>query len=291
MNRNVDICCGAGGMSCGFQLARKGDHWIGVDIWQLALQTYRDNIENSETIWASIDPRDAKRKLVPQLDWTTLGKVDVLVAGIPCPPFSGANIRGNRNYDSTLVESFLSIRDAVKPRWWVMEESPFAAFLFDEPRFMKANDHGLHQERKRLIMGNHPDPTPGRHWKRAHPAIRAQEVKAYNKNMRHSKRAMSCCQWFGRRLTSWDFRVLMGFPGEYVFHGDYRERCIQIGNAVCPPVAKAIYEAILGKENCHWIDFLGICCHPNANFHPCESLRTCKGRDALDVEFALEMSK
>jgi len=245
MTNYADICCGAGGFSCGFQLARKGGHYIGVDCWQLALGTYRENIENSETIWASIDPRDRARKLIPMFDVTTLGHVDVLIGGIPCPPFSGANVRGKRNNDPTLVKEFFTIRDAVKPRWWVMEESPNAAFLLDMPRFLKANDFGLYQERKRWFPGNYPSVTIGRHCKRVHPAIRAQEKKAFNGNMKHSEKAQSCCQWFGRRLTSWELQVLMGFPSEYHFLGNYNERCIQIGNAVCPPVAKAIHEAIL----------------------------------------------
>jgi site-specific DNA-cytosine methylase len=249
MDTILDLCCGAGGSSCGFQLARKGDRYIGVDIWKLALGTYFENIQGPvEVIWASLDPRDAIRKLVPMFDVTTIGHVDKLIFTPPCPDFSGANINGKRNKDPTLVNICFKIRDYLKPRWWIMEESPFAAHLVEHPRFLCANDFGLYQKRRRLFAGNYPEILPTRHCKKIHPAIRAQEVKAFNGNMRHSPKAQSCCQWFGRRLSSLELQVLMGFPPGYKFHGNYNERCIQIGNAVCPPVAKAIHEAIIKAE-------------------------------------------
>lgn len=36
----------------------------------------------------------------------------------------------------------------------------------------------------------------------------------------------------------------MGFPDNYSFSGTMKERYIQIGNAVCPPVGLAIANAI-----------------------------------------------
>lgn len=248
MKKILSLCCGAGGMDAGFQMAGYEGHHIGVDIWQLALATYRENIANSETIWASLDPRDAWGKLVPVFDMTTIGRVDVLLYSPPCPDFSGANINGDRSKDPTLVKACHAIRDYLKPRWWVMEESPFAAHLVDEPRFINANDHGVYQRRRRLIAGNYPEVLPSRQCRKIHPAIRAQEAKAFNKNMRHSKKAQSCCQWFGRRLEVWELAALMGFPIEYKFAGNYKEQCIQIGNAVCPPVARAIAAAIIKVE-------------------------------------------
>lgn len=39
--------------------------------------------------------------------------------------------------------------------------------------------------------------------------------------------------------------ILMGFPGSYIFTGDRQK---QVGNAVCPPVARALAEATLSAE-------------------------------------------
>ena len=80
-----------------------------------------------------------------------------------------------------------------------------------------------------------------------HPTPVAQEEKAFTSGMAHRVDARSCCQWFGRRLHTWELQVLMGFPPGYTFRGNYKERCIQIGNAVCPPVSKAIFSTMLRK--------------------------------------------
>ena len=145
-----------------------------------------------------------------------------------------------------MVNTFLDAVKTFNPVYWAMEESPNAAFLVPREfrRFIKATDHGLYQERKRLVAGNYPDVEPTSVKWKIHPAIRAHEKKAFNKNMKHSKYAQSCCQWFGRRLTTWELKILMGFPPEYEFFGDYDEQCVQIGNAVCPPVAKAVANAM-----------------------------------------------
>lgn len=248
MKRYLSLCCGAGGMDLGFQLAGLAGHHVGVDNWQLALATYRLNIVDSETVWASLDPRDAIKTFTPVFDITTIGHVDILLMSPPCPTFSGANINGDRKKDPTLVKACLAIRDFLKPRWWILEESPFAAHLVEVPRFIKAVDHGAFQIRKRLYAGNYPGILPTRPRWKIHPAIRAQEDKAFNQNMKWSKKAKSCCQWFGRKLESWELQALMGFPLEFTFLGDYAERCVQIGNAVFVPVVKAIAEAIIKAE-------------------------------------------
>ena len=233
-----DFCAGAGGSSAGFQIASSGHHHVGVDKWNLALQTYQHNIENSEVIETNI----------LDFDVSTMGKVDIIHCSPPCPGFSGMNVRGNRDRDPSIIYKCLDIIEQARPRFWILEQSPFAAPFVPYPRFLCANDFGLYHERRRLFAGNYPDVRPTRQVKVIHSTIVAHELKAYNKNMRHRPDARSCCQWFGRRLASWELQILMGFPSDYFFYGNYDERCIQIGNAVCPPVSKAILDSIL----LHW---------------------------------------
>lgn len=233
-----DFCSGAGGFSCGFQMASKGHHYVAVDTNATRIGTYSDNIENSETIMADI----------LHFDTSTMGKADVIVGSPPCPGFSGMNVKGKRDRDPAIINAYLRIVDVSRPRFWVMEESPFAADFVRWPRFLRACDFGLYHERRRLFAGNYPDVKPVKTCRVIHPTPVAQEEKAFNHNMRHRGDARSCCQWFGRRLHTWELQVLMGFPPEYKFRGDYKERCIQIGNAVCPPVSKAIFNQML----CHW---------------------------------------
>jgi DNA (cytosine-5)-methyltransferase 1 len=60
------------------------------------------------------------------------------------------------------------------------------------------------------------------------------------------------CQELG--IVDIGFRMLdvdellgaQGFPAEYYLHGTKAEQVKQVGNAVCPPVARALCEAILG---------------------------------------------
>jgi len=52
-------------------------------------------------------------------------------------------------------------------------------------------------------------------------------------------------QWLGRKPTYQEIAFYMGFPSDYEFLGNQKDKSIQIGNAVCPPIAKAIAEAIL----------------------------------------------
>ena len=50
--------------------------------------------------------------------------------------------------------------------------------------------------------------------------------------------------YLDRKATIDECRKEMGFPDDYLFFGTKKEQYIQIGNSVCPPVAKAIAEAI-----------------------------------------------
>ena len=53
--------------------------------------------------------------------------------------------------------------------------------------------------------------------------------------------------WHNRRLRSVEMAVLQGFPEGYKFAGKRRDRVKQIGNAVPPPLAQKMVEAVLEK--------------------------------------------
>ena len=143
----LDLFCGAGGFSCGF--LSKGNSFIGVDTWPIALETYRNNIKG-----------EAIEVNVMDFDPTTVGRIDALIGSPPCQPYSTANRFGD--HDPTLIKRYLEIRDISKPKWWVMEEVPGAAKtgLIPEEyvKYLKACDFGLPHVRNRLYAGNYPEP-------------------------------------------------------------------------------------------------------------------------------------
>lgn len=51
--------------------------------------------------------------------------------------------------------------------------------------------------------------------------------------------------WDSRRLRTVEMAALQGFPSDYAFAGSRRERVRQLGNAVPPPMAKAMVAAVL----------------------------------------------
>lgn len=46
-----------------------------------------------------------------------------------------------------------------------------------------------------------------------------------------------------RMLSPQELKLAQGFPADYEFTGTIQDQIAQIGNAVCPPVAKALVKA------------------------------------------------
>lgn len=266
----LDLFCGAGGFSLGFKQMERGDTFVGVDIWDIALDTYGENI-GGETILCDIN----------ELPLETFGHVDILIGSPPCQGFSTANKL--RNKDITLVSRYLEIRDYLAPKWWIMEEVPPVIKSLRENgmllpgRFLEARDFGLPHRRRRLFAGNYPEPdkhpwngflvlTPiaqirgygnGKEdrekLKREYdliPSPMATDWKGFGKSKadRGFGKTRRMHDKFNEIISPEKCAVVMGFPADYRFHGSIKEKYMQIGNAVCPPISRAIYEAILKKK-------------------------------------------
>lgn len=109
----VDLFCGCGGMSLGFELA--GHHVLaGIDNWESALEVYRANFNHPAI---QLDLRDVElasnevRKFAPQM----------IIGGPPCQDFSSAGKRDEDNGRGDLTVSYARIVAAVSPEWFVME--------------------------------------------------------------------------------------------------------------------------------------------------------------------------
>ncbi|NDD53482.1 DNA (cytosine-5-)-methyltransferase [bacterium] len=157
----VDLYSGVGGWSLGLRMA-------GIDVvssyewWDKANDT---NLRNNGHKTECLDIRQLSPASVP--------KVDLIVGSPPCTHFSLANRGGKGNIYEGLkdVEKFLEIVDAIKPRFWAMENVPRLASIMERelcqggvlhrfaslgPRIMvlDASEWGVPQRRQRCIAGN-----------------------------------------------------------------------------------------------------------------------------------------
>lgn len=119
-NYNVlDLFCGCGGMSLGFEKADY-DVLLGIDIWKDALATYAYNHKNSMTLCAdlsSLNPIDVSKKIGDK-------KIDVIIGGPPCQGFSVAGKRIIDDDRNKLYKSFVRMVAYFTPKAFVLENVP-----------------------------------------------------------------------------------------------------------------------------------------------------------------------
>lgn len=107
---SIEICAGAGGQALG--LERAGfTHVALVENDTSACHTLRLNRPH----W-NVFEQDVK-----QFDPCSLGQVDLLAGGVPCPPFSVAGLRLGADDERDLFPEMLRLTKAVKPRAVMIE--------------------------------------------------------------------------------------------------------------------------------------------------------------------------
>ena len=180
----IDLFCGAGGLSQGFQQTGF-EIIVGVDNEQAALDTFEYNHKNSIGLNADLSKQETFDKI---LKVAGNKPIDVIIAGPPCQGFS---LTGPRNFDDPRNKLYLAVIEMVrqyKPKGFIIENVPGMATMYDgqvkdevlarfreigyniDCRILKACDYGVPQMRKRLVfMGvrndigtpHFPDPTFG----------------------------------------------------------------------------------------------------------------------------------
>ena len=113
MMRVVDLFCGCGGMSLGFQEAGF-DIVAAYDKWEAALDVYRKNFSHTaETMdLSNVELCSEKIGLI---------QPDMIIGGPPCQDFSSAGKRNEDGGRGDLTVSFANIIRNVRPKWFVME--------------------------------------------------------------------------------------------------------------------------------------------------------------------------
>ncbi len=111
--RVVDLFCGCGGLSLGFENA--GFEVVaGYDNWPAAIKVYHrtfsppiSQLDLSDTAKASEQIREYRP--------------DMIIGGPPCQDFSSAGLRNEDNGRGNLTLSYAEIIANIKPKWFVME--------------------------------------------------------------------------------------------------------------------------------------------------------------------------
>jgi len=156
--RIVDLFCGCGGLSLGFQNA--GFNIVAAfDSWLPAIEVYKNNFQHPifEKDLSENDAYVVIAKLNPE----------VIIGGPPCQDFSSAGKRDESLGRADLTLNFANIISQVKPRWFVMEnveriaKSPILRTVLDIFResgygltssILNASYCGVPQVRKRYFL-------------------------------------------------------------------------------------------------------------------------------------------
>jgi len=190
----VELFCGCGGTSLGFEMAGFSIG-LGCDIHQSSIHTFQYNHKHTATILG--DVRKVKPSQIKKiLDGRT---IDVLIGGVPCQGFSLNNRKRHEQDDRNLLyREFVRFAKFLKPRAIVLENvtgmkstGDFVSVIENElskagkmkvkSQVLYAPNYGVPQKRQRLFfigVQNHEfdfskiKKTHGEERKRAHVTIK-----------------------------------------------------------------------------------------------------------------------
>ena len=109
----VDLFCGCGGLSLGFQEAGF-EILAAFDNWDEAIELYKKNFEHP-IYKQNLSDVDNTSEIVSELH------PDIIIGGPPCQDFSSAGSRNEDNGRGILTVCYAQIIANVRPEWFVME--------------------------------------------------------------------------------------------------------------------------------------------------------------------------
>jgi len=148
--RVIDLFCGAGGFSLGFEQAGF-EILLGIDNWDLACESFKLN-HPFASVW---------QKDIRTIAWKDLPEAEIIIGGTPCQEFTSLNLKRQPWRGMINVCHFLRLIDGAKPRYWLMENVLGLKKYLPEylPWFkLRASDFGCQTNRYRLFVGNIPCP-------------------------------------------------------------------------------------------------------------------------------------
>jgi len=162
----IDLFCGAGGLSYGFEKAGF-NILLGIDNDAKALQTFEKNHSGAKSICGDITGINYKNDIAPLLAGQN---VDVIIGGPPCQGFS---LSGPRNFNdprNKLYLSYIRLVEEIQPKAFIIENVPGLVGLFNgevkdniietfarmgysvKYQILCSADYGVPQSRKRVVF-------------------------------------------------------------------------------------------------------------------------------------------
>lgn len=162
----IDLFCGAGGLSLGFQQAGF-NILLGIDNDAKALETFMQTHNEAKTICGDITKITYASDIKPLIGGKT---IDVIIGGPPC---QGMSLSGFRKLDdprNKLYLSYIRLVDEIKPKAFIIENVPGLVSLFGgqiknsilekftgmgysmQYKILCASDYGVPQNRRRVIF-------------------------------------------------------------------------------------------------------------------------------------------
>lgn len=113
MMKAIDLFCGCGGLSLGFEKAGI-DIAASYDYWSPAIATYKYNFAHP-IYQMDLSAYDIASEHIAQFN------PNMIIGGPPCQDFSSAGLRNEDNGRGNLTLSYARIVANIKPEWFVME--------------------------------------------------------------------------------------------------------------------------------------------------------------------------
>lgn len=209
----VDLFCGCGGMSLGFQNA--GFNILAAfDNWKPAIETYNNNFDHRAELLDLGDIQSTNR--------VSRMRPDVIVGGPPCQDFSSAGYKNFSEARANLVDNFATLVCEIAPSYFVMENVPRMrnSKIFIDAKeklinrgygitqiIINASQCGVPQQRKRLFLIGSIDSEDG---------FLEEEI-----SQRLSEKKLTIREYFGNKLDiNHYFRVPTNYNRRGIFSVD-----------------------------------------------------------------------
>ncbi len=122
MYKVLDLFCGCGGMSWGLSKTGKFKIVAGIDIWDIALTTFKKN--HSDAVTYNLDISQTNPETIMNELGFSQGELDVIIGGPPCQGFSKntpASWRFLEDPKNQLFRSYLRFVEVLQPKIVIIE--------------------------------------------------------------------------------------------------------------------------------------------------------------------------